>query len=274
VDGTSIVSKKDKVTAVSADTVLDQHNVVYVTTGGVNRVITLPDSTAATAGKYVVIKADSGTGSVVLTPTGTDTLNGVNGSQSVSKQWEMLEATLVSANGWHVVTGRRTNLSNFFFKAARCQNATVSSDWSWDSGSSVGPVPDCAVTPRGILTYEDGARSAEQLWNLPSDASGVVTAVVYWGTGSTSGNVVWQVATSCGGVGDAITTPSSYVAGITAVQAAQYTIATTAVLLAPTGCVAGDMMVFRVKRDVAHVSDTAGSAWMFGVELIVERTGQ
>jgi hypothetical protein len=221
-----------------------------------------------------VIKADSGTGSVVLTPTGTDTLNGVNGSQSVSKQWEMLEATLVSANGWHVVTGKRTNLSNFFFKAARCQNATAGSDWSWDSGSNAGPVANCATAPRGILTYEDGSRSAEQLWNLPSDASGVVTAVVYWGSESVTGSVVWQLATSCGGVGDAVSVPSTYVIGATAVQAAQFTLASTAILLNTTGCVGGDLMAFRVKRDVAHASDTAANAWMFGVELIVERTGQ
>lgn len=102
-DGTDILTKKDKVTAVSADTTLGAHNIVYCSPGATNKTMTLPAASSATTGYYRVIKADSGAGACLVAPNGSDTLNGVNAAQAAYTQWSQVEVTLVSSTNWHTI---------------------------------------------------------------------------------------------------------------------------------------------------------------------------
>jgi hypothetical protein len=54
-------------------------------------------------------------------------------------------------------------------------------------------------TLQGTLDFADGANtlSAQLDWMLPSDWTGTVDARFKWFTSATSGDVVWQLATSC-----------------------------------------------------------------------------
>src|SRR5216683_767246 len=60
-DGTTILSKREHVTAVGTNTTLGTHDVVAVTTSGTNYTTTLPVASAGTVGqRYEVTKVDSG----------------------------------------------------------------------------------------------------------------------------------------------------------------------------------------------------------------------
>jgi hypothetical protein len=103
-DATTVLTRKDKVTAVSVDTTLGAHNIVYCTAGATNKTMTLPAGSSTTVGFYRVIKADTGAGACVVMPNGSDLLNGINGSKAATVQFAAVEATLVSPTNWHVIT--------------------------------------------------------------------------------------------------------------------------------------------------------------------------
>ena len=75
---------------------------VYVTTGTtVGMAVTLPAASANTIGMYFfVYKVDSGIGSVAITPTGTDTINGLNAAKSIANQWNGALVRGLTATSW------------------------------------------------------------------------------------------------------------------------------------------------------------------------------
>jgi len=75
---------------------------VYVTTGAtVGMAVTLPAASANTIGLYFfVYKVDAGLGSVAITPTGTDTINGVNATKLIANQWNGALVRGLTATSW------------------------------------------------------------------------------------------------------------------------------------------------------------------------------
>lgn len=83
-------------------TLTNAHYQVNVTTGGAGVTITLPAAAAFSGQQYLIVKADAGVGLLTLTPNGTDTLNGVNGSLTLSTQGSWFNVFWESATGWAV----------------------------------------------------------------------------------------------------------------------------------------------------------------------------
>lgn len=184
-------------------------------------------------------------------------------------------------------TGNRVllgiNKEKWWWDAASCNNATPSTGWSLPTSNAA--VPACATgsnTQRGTLDFADGANSlsAQVQILLPSDWNGTnapagVDAAVYWHSSTTTGNVVWQLQTSCA-TADADTADQAFNAANTVTDATQGT--TNLVNLAAfgqitmTNCQASDMLYIKVFRDPANGSDTmAGTARMIGLTLTYRR---
>ncbi len=86
--------------------ILVTDSTIYVTTGTtVGMAITLPAASANTVGLYFfVYKVDSGVGTVAITPTGTNTLNGVNATKSIANQWNGALIRGLTATSWLVTS--------------------------------------------------------------------------------------------------------------------------------------------------------------------------
>lgn len=111
-------------------------------------------------------------------------------------------------------------------------------------------------------------------FKLPADWVGALDLVLYWRSTATSGNVVWQIATSCSA--DAETDDASWNTAQTITDAAKGTTnqLNTASLtsLTTTGCAAGELFHLKFFRDPGHASDTLGAtASLVGVELTYRR---
>lgn len=107
VDATSVLTEKTHCTLITnADVTLGTHRCVYLSAGNTNRLVNLPPAAdGVNARIYDVSKIDTGTGTMTLTPNGTNTLNGINASVSVanrSQGWHIIEE---SATGWRLEVG-------------------------------------------------------------------------------------------------------------------------------------------------------------------------
>lgn len=100
--GTLGFAPRPTITSTTTDLTLGPHAVVLVSTlTNPYRLITVPLAASATVGSYLVLKIDATMGEVRLLPTGTDTLNGVNGflwTNTPNAGWRL---TWLSATGWH-----------------------------------------------------------------------------------------------------------------------------------------------------------------------------
>jgi hypothetical protein len=123
-DGNSVVTVSPHVTAVSANTTLGAHFIVYVTTGSTNRTITLPGASSLSGRRYTILKADSGTGVLTLAVTGSDTLNGIaSDTKSVGTRNEGFEVNWVSTSGWHFT--QILNVATLFASPAFTGSVTI-----------------------------------------------------------------------------------------------------------------------------------------------------
>lgn len=78
-----------------------KYTVLLVTTGGVNRTITLPVA-AETVGKvYVVKKVDAGVGDVVITGAGAETIDGA-ASQTLAARWDVI-MIVCDGGQWYII---------------------------------------------------------------------------------------------------------------------------------------------------------------------------
>ena len=155
--------------------------------------------------------------------------------------------------------------------------AAPSSIWNLPaSNPAVAVVTAGTNTIQGTLDFADGANaiSAQIDFWLPSDWSGNIDARFLWFSSTTSGNVVWQIATSCvadGETNDPAFNTASTVTNATKGTANQLNTASIT-SITTTGCAAGELMHIKVTRDPAHASDTmAGTARLVGVELTYRR---
>lgn len=77
------------VASISTDTTLNAtHNVVNVTTGASDIVITLPDATSNTGRVYKIAKVDSGVGRVLVRRSGTDLIDGTASDLELLSQYD------------------------------------------------------------------------------------------------------------------------------------------------------------------------------------------
>lgn len=171
-----------------------------------------------------------------------------------------------------------TTVSKYDFKAAACNNATATT--TWDLPTAGAPTVSCNTgsnTQKGTLDYtDDGAtviQAQNSLW-LPADFTGTIDVRLRWFTAATSGNAVWQVATTC--IADAETSDPAYSTASTVTDAAKGTTlqdndaAITGLTI--TTCAAGELMYVKVFRDPAHASDTlSATASLRHLELTVRR---
>jgi hypothetical protein len=170
-----------------------------------------------------------------------------------------------------------TTVSKVWLDAATCQNATAS--LMWDTPTTNPAVAACITgtnTQKGVADFADGANSLsiQDKIALPSDWTGAIDVKFKWLSATTSGNVVWQIATIC--VADAETDDPAFNTASTVTDTTKGTTNqtndATITGITTTGCAAGELMHVKVFRDPAHASDTmAGTARLIGVELTFRR---
>jgi hypothetical protein len=223
------------------------------------------------------------------------------GTAFVSAQWDTLTLRYVGDRWVEVARSLQVNASStttftnktldaegtgnvltlpfaLWLPAARCDNATASSpDWSFPTSNPGAPACDTGSNvQRGVLDFADGANtlSAQAHLRLPNDWTGTVGARFVWYSATTSGNVVWQLATICvadAETGDPAFNTASTVTDATKGSANQFNDASiTSVTV--TGCAAGETLFLRLFRDPTNGSDTlAGTARLVGLELTYRR---
>ncbi len=162
-----------------------------------------------------------------------------------------------------------------WFPAAGCNNATAGS--IWDLPTSNPAVAACVTgtnTQKGVLDFADGANtlSAQITYKLPSTWTGTVDANIKWFSATTTGSVVWQLATIC--VADAETDDPAFNTASTVTDAAKGTTNQTndaaITTVTVTGCAAGELMHIKILRDPTNGSDDhAATARLIGVELVI-----
>jgi glucose dehydrogenase len=96
----------------------------------------------------------------------------------------------------------------------------------------------------------------------------------FWRTSATTGDVVWQIATTC--VTDAETGDPAFNSASTITDTAKGTTLQyntfSGNTITVTGCVAGEELFFKLSRDSAHGSDTlAATADLISVTFNVQR---
>jgi len=163
-----------------------------------------------------------------------------------------------------------------YIGAAGCNGATAGT--IWDLPTSSPAVATCTLgtnTVQGYLAFADATSlSAQYNWFIPSDWSGNIDARIKWFSTATSGDVVWQLQTSC--VADAETNDPSFNTANTVTDTVKGTTLqlndASITTLTTTGCAAGELMHLKVLRDAAHASDTlAATANLIGIELKYRR---
>jgi phage-related tail protein len=124
-----------------------------------------------------------------------------------------------------------------------------------------------------MLDFADG-QSAQYALLLPSDWTGAIDARAIFFDSSTSGTVIFQIATACAPVGGTVTDNTAFNAAdsfatITLNSAANAQWETTKTGVNTAGCSAGDTLQVKISR----TTDTAANlARLKGVELTVRRS--
>ena len=150
-------------------------------------------------------------------------------------------------------------------------------NWS-TAGGAAGATPTCQVGTNTIfmtLDYSAGStREAQRLLHLPQDFTGTMDVHLTWFSASTTGSVVWQVATIC--VADGETGDPAFNTASTVTDAAQGTTLqfneAEIIGLTITGCAADELMFIQLLRDPADGSDDLGdTASLVSFELTTRR---
>ena len=236
--------------------------------------LTAIGSGAITATTSAALAANGSNCSAGSYPLGVDTAGAAESCTSVASDTVTFTNKTYDTEG----TGNVFTISEKkWFPAAGCDNATAGS--IWDLPTSNPAVAACVTgtnTQKGVLDFADGANSlsAQQTLILPSDWTGAIDAKIKWFSSTTTGDVVWQVATIC--VADAETddpafNTASTVTDTTKGTANQTNDASISGVTA-TGCAAGELLHLKVFRDPANASDNlGGTARLIGVEVTIRR---
>lgn len=151
------------------------------------------------------------------------------------------------------------------YKAAICQGPNVSLGFSGFAAST--PTAACVSVSSaafGVAQFTDvgSTQAVQDHIQLPSDWVGSIDVNAVWRSTATTGNIVWQIRTSC--VADGEVAPTTWNTPSTVTDAAKGTTLqfNTASItgITTTGCSAGEELFFEFFRDNAHASDTLASA--------------
>lgn len=165
-------------------------------------------------------------------------------------------------------------VSKAFIPFAICNNATPGTSLSLPTANAATPACNTGTNiQEGTLNFDDG-QSAQFTYLIPSDWSGAIDARLIFFHASTSGTVIFQIATSCAAtsgssIDDLAFNTADAFATITlnATANAQWQTAKTGINI--TGCSAGNTLQLKISR----TTDTAGvGARVKGLELTVRRT--
>jgi hypothetical protein len=164
----------------------------------------------------------------------------------------------------------------FTYRTAICQAAAAALGFSTPtSNPAVAACVTGSNTQYGVAQFADSANlSVQDHFVLPSDWNGVIDVSGFWRTSATTGDVVWQIATTC--VTDAETGDPAFNSASTITDTAKGTTlqfnSFSGNTITVTGCAAGEELFFKLSRDSAHGSDTlAATADLITVTLNVQR---
>jgi hypothetical protein len=163
--------------------------------------------------------------------------------------------------------------AKYFIPGALCNNATPSPAWNLPTSNAAAASCNTGMNVQEAgLDFADG-QSAQYGLLLPSDWTGAIDARLTFFDASTSGTVIFQIATACtptnGSIADdtAFNTADSF-ATITLNATTKALWETTKTGLTITGCSAGNRLHIKVSR----TTDTAAAvARMVGLELTIRR---
>lgn len=223
---------------------------------------TLEDIQSAIGAAFVVTGATSHLANEVVTGTNVATaiaatLNGAGGLVSTDGSATLTNKTLdVEATGNAV-----TVTAIVPYVVAACQNGTAALAVS--TGATA-PTAVCATgsnTVYGVAQFPDtdGAYDLFGSLPLPADWAGAVDLSGKYRASGTSGNVVFSVSTVC--VADGETGDPSFNTAQDVTDALKGTTLQwndfSQSSLTTTGCAAGETLVWRLRRQRTHASDTA-----------------
>jgi len=254
-DGTTIISRKEKVTSLAGDTTLGDHNVIAATVGAPGITLTLPAASSTTVGSYTIIIVDTGAGNLTLAPNGTDKINGVNASKARTGQFSGFNVTLIDGtNGWRVEETFTSMTKTLQVDAALCNGSTPYP--GFDLPASNPAVPTCLTgtnTQQATLDYADSANTfAEFSLMLPTGWVLGIDADLYWLVTASGGSnaVKWTVATGCEAVAESYDVAYNTAQTITTNVGSNNNLTKSSqTSITTTGCAAGEEMHLKVGRD-------------------------
>jgi hypothetical protein len=140
------------------------------------------------------------------------------------------------------------------FRAAICQGTSAFSSFSM--AATAAPTANCVTgtnTNYGVLTFSATAQNFQDHFTLPAHWTGAIDLDVKYRSTSTTGNIVWNIATAC--VADGATGDPSFNTAQTVSTAAQGTTLQwkTATLtgITTTGCAANSEMMVKIGLDAS-----------------------
>lgn len=185
-----------------------------------------------------------------------------------------VEGAYLSASSVHTLTNKTLNAEStgnvvtlpfhWFLLAATCEGGSPYNP-GWNIKTAEAGTPICVEGSNvtyGAVEFPDNATpNLQNGFLLPSDWTGAIDLTLVWTSSATSGNVSFQLKTTCVAVGEAIDPAYNATQQIT--DAAQGTAnrMNTATLtgVTTTGCAAGEMFYFMVTRDGTNGADTLGA---------------
>jgi hypothetical protein len=220
----------------------------------------------SSSGSTTVTAAAAASGTLTL-PAATDTLTGKATTDTLTNK-------TLDAEG----TGNTLTIPIKIWLDAAANNAGTAAA-NWDLPSSNAPAA-AAISGtnvlQGVMDFADGATdlTMQRTLRLPSDWTGNIDVNFKWLSSTTSGDVIWGVATAC--VADAETNDPSFNSYSDVTDTTKGTTNQTndAAIssITVTGCAAGELMHVKVARRLSQAGDTmAGTARLIGVELTWRR---
>lgn len=232
---------------------------------------------SATATPCVLTRLASGAAGRVLTANGA----------GEAPSWDVPTGGDVTADSTTTLTNKTLSAEGtgnvltvpfkIWLEAASCQGS--SPFLNWDVLTATSPTANCITgtnTQKGVADFADGATvyAMQRSIALPDDWTGAIDAKIKWLSATTTGSVVWQIATIC--TADAETDDPAFNTASTVTDAAKGTTLqlndATITGITATGCAAGELLHLKVLRDPAHASDDhAATARLIGVEVTLRR---
>jgi hypothetical protein len=170
-----------------------------------------------------------------------------------------------------------TTTSKIWLEAAGNNAGTAAANWDLPSSNA----PSAAAISgtnvlQGVLDFADGSSdlTAQRTLLLPSDWTGIIDVKFKWLSSTTSGDVIWGVATSC--VADAETNDPAFNSYNDVTDTTKGTTNQTndasITGVTTTGCAAGEMLHLKIARRLSQAGDTmAGTARLVGIEVTMRR---